>query len=1035
MADVNTEHLVKRFAFTEELKGHTAAVNSIAWDDSGRYIVSGSDDCHLNIYDTQLMDDSGAVVVNGVKPKHLVHRLKTKHQGNIFNAKFMNGISAVIAGGADFRVSYTDINAYYKNKQAASSTFNCHAGFVHEVVIDPLNTVSNFFSCSEDGTVNQYDLRIRTSCSCQSRLSKRADLHCNRHTLIDINVAPEYNKCNCCDQFSLRPSKSASAIDGFGKSPFAPGACPLITKLAVTSMDILSTDPNYIALGCNDSFVRLFDRRKLTGPIYHSPTDDPKFRPTFEQRESHSSDNQYLYPPSLDCYKGLCYAFSPSHMRFQQSVIADQYGLLKDAEDRVMLSPTELQRQHPEYMKAKKEGTLPQSLYQQNIANGVQMNATTVASVRWDVDGKLAINYFDEFIYVIDVMSSILGANVKYPRQDGPWATIWEYDEMDDPIETPPAHIFHSLPAKKKEQIMLNLQRCKAAIDVDAQHRKNFAETKSTLFLPLFSKEFVEQYDRDILHICGSHANAQAMIQHVSFIPNYIAEGMPIGSSMLCSGSDDGFVYCWIVFPMPWDRFVADVPFYCWKGDRNIVNMVAFNPKYPVMIVSGLDTSIKVFEPVDGIAPEVEKIKLNFRKLEEFKTGYTKALSNEQSKKVMSYSALDDEFTEAIKKLVNHTVYSQFSDIGLGPAVASQQQQQEFMQAYMRLMQNGGVDMFGGSGLDMFNFVNNNGGDEEEDEDYDPYRLPPGYEQHQPAIDELREYLALPVGSQPTPFEQWRQTRQAQQQSSASSQSPQAQSRTSRTQQSSSQSSQQSSSQAKSKPIKVQFLPLNLPQYKQGFQDVPTYIKGQLGSGYLELTRLYSKTGDGQNMVSVVGESKDTDIHADIKQDKDGNSSLGPCRLKDSKQFNLDSTGIRTPWINLQMFKNLKITKAETNASQASTSRPSESNSNTVSGSRLESQYKQPTSSSSSYQKQRKAKKQQKAKQSTVSQQSSFVPTLQSSSQPEWSVLYKRPPAEQSGSNTAKKYYLQSQSQLKPKQNSSNSNLQNNAQSSNRKQS
>lgn len=166
MADVNTEHLVKRFAFTEELKGHTAAVNSIAWDDSGRYIVSGSDDCHLNIYDTQLMDDSGVVVVNGVKPKHLVHRLKTKHQGNIFSAKFMNGISAVIAGGADFRVSYTDINAYYKNKQAASSTFNCHAGFVHEVVIDPLNTVSNFFSCSEDGTVNQYDLRIRTSCSC-----------------------------------------------------------------------------------------------------------------------------------------------------------------------------------------------------------------------------------------------------------------------------------------------------------------------------------------------------------------------------------------------------------------------------------------------------------------------------------------------------------------------------------------------------------------------------------------------------------------------------------------------------------------------------------------------------------------------------------------------------------------------------------------------------------------------------------------------------------------------------------------------------
>ncbi|KAI3630340.1 hypothetical protein MIR68_011775 [Amoeboaphelidium protococcarum] len=1038
MVDVNTEYFVKRFAFTEELTGHTAAVNSIDWDGSGRYIVSGGDDRHLNIYDTQMMDDSGVVVVNGVKPKHLVHRLKTKHQGNIFSAKFMNGTSAVIAGGADFRVSYTDINAYYKNKHAASNTFNCHAGFVHEVVVDPLNPVSNFFSCSEDGTVNQYDLRIRTSCSCQSRLSKRADLHCNRHTLIDINVAPEYNKCHCCDEFSLRPSKSASAIDGFGKSPFSPGACPLITKMAVTSMDMLSTDPNYIALGCNDSFVRVFDRRKLTGPIYHSPTDDPKFRPTFEQRDSHSSDNQYLYPPSLDCYKGLCYSFSPSHMRFAQSVIADQYGLLKDAEDRVMLSPADLQRQHPEYMKAKKENKLPKSLYQRNVANGVHMNATTVASVRWDVDGKLAVSYFDEFIYVIDVMSSILGANVKCPRQDGPWATIREYDEMDDPIETPPAHIFRSLPAKKQEQIMLNLQRCKDAIDVDAQHRKIFAETKSTMYLPLFSKEYVEQYDHDILHICGSHVNAQAMIQHVSFIPNYIAQGMPIGSSMLCSGSDDGFVYCYIIHPIPEDRFVADAPFYCWRGDRKVVNMVAFNPKSPVMIVSGLDTSIKVFEPVDGIAPEVEKIKFNFRKLEEFQSGYTKALSYEQTKKVMSYSALDDEFNKAINKLVSQPAYPQFSNIGLGPAVVGRQQQYDFMQVYTRLMQNGGVNMFGGTGLDLFNI--NNGSDEEEDEDYDPYRLPPGYEQHQPAIDELREYLALPMGSQPIPFEEWRQQRQAQQQqqqSFTSSQSPQAQSQTLHTQQSSSQStSQQQSQQAESKPIKVELLPLDLPQFKQQFQDVPAYCRGQLGSGYLELTRLYSKTGDGQNMVSVVGESKDKDIHADSKQDKGRLNYLGPSRLENSKQFNLDSTGIRTPWINLEMLKDFKIANAEVNALQASATRPSKSGSETVSGSRLQQQQKQQTpSSSSSYQKSRKAKKQQKAKYSAVKEQSSFVPTLQSASQTKWSVLYKKSPAEQSGLNTAKKFSAQSQSQLKAKQSGSNGNLQNNASSSNKKQS
>jgi WD40 repeat protein len=44
-------HLTRRLTNSSTLGGHTGCVNTVSWNEIGTHLLSGSDDCHLNIYD------------------------------------------------------------------------------------------------------------------------------------------------------------------------------------------------------------------------------------------------------------------------------------------------------------------------------------------------------------------------------------------------------------------------------------------------------------------------------------------------------------------------------------------------------------------------------------------------------------------------------------------------------------------------------------------------------------------------------------------------------------------------------------------------------------------------------------------------------------------------------------------------------------------------------------------------------------------------------------------------------------------------
>ncbi|KAG7215768.1 hypothetical protein INR49_021891 [Caranx melampygus] len=171
-------------------------VNTISWNDTGEYILSGSDDTFL--------------VITNPYNKKVKKSIRSGHRANIFSAKFMphTNDQEIISCSGDGIIYYTHTEKSPEyNRQCQ---FTCHYGTAYEIMTVP-NDPYTFLSCGEDGTVRWFDLRTKTSCT----------------------------KEDCKDDILINCRRAATSIS----------ISPLV--------------PYYLAVGCSDSSVRIYDRRML----------------------------------------------------------------------------------------------------------------------------------------------------------------------------------------------------------------------------------------------------------------------------------------------------------------------------------------------------------------------------------------------------------------------------------------------------------------------------------------------------------------------------------------------------------------------------------------------------------------------------------------------------------------------------------------------------------------------------------------------------------------------------------------------------
>uniref|UniRef100_A0A3B3DSK7 Ddb1 and cul4 associated factor 6 n=1 Tax=Oryzias melastigma TaxID=30732 RepID=A0A3B3DSK7_ORYME len=187
---------VQRLKLESTLNVHDGCVNTISWNETGEYILSGSDDTFL--------------VITNPYNKKVKTSIRSGHRANIFSAKFMphTNDQEIISCSGDGIIYYTHTEKSPEyNRQCQ---FTCHYGTAYEIMTVP-NDPYTFLSCGEDGTVRWFDLRMKTSCT----------------------------KEDCKDDILINCRRAATSIS----------ISPLV--------------PYYLAVGCSDSSVRIYDRRML----------------------------------------------------------------------------------------------------------------------------------------------------------------------------------------------------------------------------------------------------------------------------------------------------------------------------------------------------------------------------------------------------------------------------------------------------------------------------------------------------------------------------------------------------------------------------------------------------------------------------------------------------------------------------------------------------------------------------------------------------------------------------------------------------
>lgn len=193
-------------------------------------------------------DDTNVIIWDPFKHKQL-QVVPTNHIGNIFSVKFLGTNNSIIATAAgDCRVLVQSI------QDALILDCNCHKNRVKRLATSPIEPTL-FWSAGEDGLVMQYDLREQHECA-----TNKANL------LISYRIPYEV-KC-----VAVNPTK-----------------------------------PHYIAVGANDVYVRLYDRRMIkTCSI------------------TQMNDNEFVYPPKQRLFDKNCVQYyAPGHLAVDNSNVAN----------------------------------------------------------------------------------------------------------------------------------------------------------------------------------------------------------------------------------------------------------------------------------------------------------------------------------------------------------------------------------------------------------------------------------------------------------------------------------------------------------------------------------------------------------------------------------------------------------------------------------------------------------------------------------------------------------------------------------------
>ncbi|XP_065353330.1 WD and tetratricopeptide repeats protein 1 isoform X1 [Cloeon dipterum] len=542
-------------------------------------------------------DDVQVILWDPFKHK-ILKTIRTGHQGNVFTVKFMphSGDQTILTGAADYKVKVHDL-LLDEPKMVCS----CHCDRVKRLATAP-NDPFLFWSAAEDGCIMHYDLRVQHYCN--SGKSDSVLINLNNH----MGAGAEA-KC-----LAINPTR-----------------------------------PEFLAVGANDPFVRLYDRRMIKRTVVPNRSDTGVLvygwerRTLFHKRAGLGDEDenipwrsaQYFAPghlPSVGSKNGRTGKTVITYLTFssdgtellvnlggEQIYLFDvqnnrrPYTFYLPQQDKSKLSG----KCHPVPMAERdlqgKVSSLKEmanghfknksyfkaiNLYNEAIALSPK-NATLYANRaaalmkrKWDGDEYAA---YRDCATALAIDPSYLKAHF---RLIACLTALHKSDLATKSLAQFAAKFPDELASPEYKKLVKDIEKDAAMLENHASENKSEPEVEgANLHVTRTMQSELEKiwrsdpYDYKMF-FCG-HCNTTTDIKEANFFGS--------NAQFIMAGSDDGSFFIW-------DRNSTNI-IKVLKGDGSIVNCLQPHPSTCLLATSGIDESVKLWSPRPENLEEEREVK------------------------------------------------------------------------------------------------------------------------------------------------------------------------------------------------------------------------------------------------------------------------------------------------------------------------------------------------------------------------------------------------------------------------------------------